>query len=167
VLRLLAADDRRSGLGVVGGSGDEDGLGAGADHLGAAAAAALGAYHWYMNHQRRMYTLVSHVRGPEQPITFAGAPIKAIIPTAVGEAGNITVSFEVLSYAGTVAITAIADRDHFPDLSTLTDALQVELALLTNETADTAADPPIDVPSRQPQARTLGRAGDPNCPSTC
>jgi WS/DGAT/MGAT family acyltransferase len=99
-------------------------------------AAALGAYHWYINHQRRMHTLVSHVRGPEQPITFADAPIKAIIPAAVGEAGNITVSFEVLSYAGTVTITAIADPDRFPDLSTLTDALQVELALLTHETAD-------------------------------
>jgi len=95
-------------------------------------AAALGVYRWYMNHQRRMHTLVSHVRGPEQPITFAGAPVKAIIPAAVGEAGNITVSFEVLSYAGTVTITAIADPDRFPDLSTLTDALQVELALLTN-----------------------------------
>jgi hypothetical protein len=80
-----------------------------------------------------MHTIVSHVRGPEQPITFAGAPVKAIIPAAVGEAGNIAVSFEVLSYAGTVTITAIADPDHFPNLSILTDALQVELALLTNE----------------------------------
>jgi diacylglycerol O-acyltransferase len=122
-------------------------------------AAALGAYHWYMNHQRRMHTLVSHVRGPEQPITFAGAPVKAIIPAAVGEAGNITVSFEVLSYAGTVTITAIADPDRFPDLSTLVDALQVELALLTNEAA--AADPPIDVPLRQREAHTLGRTGVP------
>jgi hypothetical protein len=29
-----------------------------------------------------------------------------------------------------------ADPDRFPDLSNLTDALQVELALLTNETVD-------------------------------
>ncbi|MGE5831175.1 MAG: wax ester/triacylglycerol synthase domain-containing protein [Micromonosporaceae bacterium] len=101
-------------------------------------AAAFGAYHWYMNHQQRMHTLVSHVRGPEQPITFGDAPINTIIPAAVGEAGNITVSFEVLSYAGTVTITAIADPDHFPDLSNLTDALQGELALLTNETADSS-----------------------------
>lgn len=94
-------------------------------------AAALGGYHWYMNHQRRMHTLVSHVRGPQQPIAFAGAPVTSIIPAAVGEAGNITVSFEVLSYAGTVTITAIADPDHFPELPALTDALQAELALLT------------------------------------
>jgi diacylglycerol O-acyltransferase len=95
------------------------------------AAAALGAYRWYMNHQRRMHTLVSHVRGPEQPVTFGGTQVQAIIPAAVGEAGNATASFEVLSYAGTLTITAIVDPDHFPDVSTLTEALQAELALLT------------------------------------
>jgi diacylglycerol O-acyltransferase / wax synthase len=94
-------------------------------------AAALGGYRWYLNRQRRMHTLVSHVRGPQQPVAFAGAPVTSIIPAAVGEAGNITVSFEVLSYAGTVTITAIADPDHFPELPALTDALQAELALLT------------------------------------
>jgi diacylglycerol O-acyltransferase / wax synthase len=80
-----------------------------------------------------MHTLVSHVRGPEQPVTFGGRPIQAIIPAAVGEAGNTTVSFEVLSYAGTVTITAIVDPDHFPDPSTLTEGLQAELDLLTTE----------------------------------
>jgi WS/DGAT/MGAT family acyltransferase len=116
-------------------------------------AAALGAYRWYMNHQRRMHTLVSHVRGPEQPITFAGTPVQAIIPAAVGEAGNTTVSFEVLSYAGTVTITAIVDPDHFPDLSTLTDGLQTELALLT---AGTVTVPAKAAPSCLP-ARLAGR----------
>ncbi len=95
------------------------------------AAAALGGYQWYMNHQRRLHTLVSHVRGPDQPITFAGATVSAIIPVAVAEAGNITVSFEVLSYAGVLTITAVADPDHFPDLAILRDSLQAELALLT------------------------------------
>jgi WS/DGAT/MGAT family acyltransferase len=116
-------------------------------------AAALGAYHWYMNHQRRMHTLVSHVRGPEQRISLAGAPIKAIIPVAVGEAGNITVSFGMLSYAGTVTITVIADPDHFPELSTLTDALQVELALLTDGNGATRA------PARPTQVKLIQFGG--------
>src|SRR5262249_41672597 len=30
--------------------------------------AALGGYHWYMNHQHRFHTLVSHVRGPADHI---------------------------------------------------------------------------------------------------
>jgi hypothetical protein len=94
-------------------------------------AAALGAYRWYMNHQRRLHTLVSYVRGPDQPLTFAGTKVSSVIPVAVAEAGNMTVSFEVLSYAGTVTITAVADPDQFPDLSALSDGLQAELALLT------------------------------------
>jgi hypothetical protein len=94
------------------------------------AAAAVGGYRWYMNHQHRIHTLVSHVRGPDQPITFAGATVGAIIPVAVAEAGNTTVNFEVLSYAGTLTITAVADPDHVPDLATLTDGLRAELALL-------------------------------------
>lgn len=92
------------------------------------AAAALGGFRWYMRHQHRLHTLVTHVRGPDQPLTFAGATVKAIIPVSVGEAGNATVSFTVLSYAGTLTITAVADPDHVPDLPTLTRALQAELA---------------------------------------
>jgi hypothetical protein len=61
---------------------------------------------------------------------FAGATVGGIIPVAVAEAGNTTVNFEVLSYAGTLTITAVADPDHVPDLATLTDGLRDELALL-------------------------------------
>jgi WS/DGAT/MGAT family acyltransferase len=94
-------------------------------------AAALGGYRWYMRHQHRIHTLVSHVRGPDEPIAFAGSTVKAIIPVAVGEAGNTTISFTVLSYADAVAITAITDADLVPDLSTLTDALRAELDSIT------------------------------------
>jgi hypothetical protein len=83
-----------------------------------------------MNHQHRLHTLVSHVRGPEQPVTFAGATVAQVIPVAVAEAGNLTVSFEVFSYAGTLTIAAVADPDHFPDLPVLTNGLQAELGLL-------------------------------------
>ena len=51
-------------------------------------------------------------------------------PGRVGPGGNIPVYFEVLSYAGTLTVTAIADPDHFPDLDTLTDALRDELDLI-------------------------------------
>jgi WS/DGAT/MGAT family acyltransferase len=93
-------------------------------------AAALGGYRWYMNHQHRLHTLVSHVRGPQRSITFGGAAVRAIIPVGVGEAGNVTTGFEVLSYAGTLTVTAVVDPDRFPDLSTLTGALRAELAAL-------------------------------------
>jgi WS/DGAT/MGAT family acyltransferase len=92
--------------------------------------AALGGYHWYMNHQHRFHTLVSHVRGPAERVTFGGSPITSAIPVGVAEGGNVTVYFGVLSYAGTLTLTAIVDPDHFPDLDILTDALRAELDLI-------------------------------------
>ncbi|SPL98954.1 unnamed protein product [[Actinomadura] parvosata subsp. kistnae] len=90
--------------------------------------AALGLYRRYLRRQRRIHTLVSNVRGPDRPLAFAGAPIREIIPVAVAENGNVTVSFEILSYAGTVAITVIADPDSVPDLDELVAYLRDELA---------------------------------------
>jgi diacylglycerol O-acyltransferase len=95
-------------------------------------AARLGWYRWYVNHQRRLHTLVSHVRGPDRPVAFAGAEVRDVVPVAVADAGNVTVSFEVLSYAGTLTITAIVDPDHFPDLPVLTEALGAELTRLAH-----------------------------------
>ena len=97
--------------------------------------AALGGYHWYLNHQHRFHTLVSHVRGPAEQVAFGGSPITSAIPVGMGEGGNITVHFEVLSYAGTLTLTAIVDPDHFPDLDTLTDALRAELDLIIHDPA--------------------------------
>ena len=74
---------------------------------------------------------MSSMRGPEQPISFAGTPILNIIPVAVAESGNITVAFDVLSYAGTLTITAVADPDHVPDLPVLAECLRAELDLLS------------------------------------
>jgi len=97
--------------------------------------AALGGYHWYMNHQHRLHTLVSHVRGPDESVTFGGCPIISAVPVGVAEGGNVTVYFEVLSYAGTLAVTAIVDPDHFPDLDRLTDGLRAELDLIIHAPA--------------------------------
>lgn len=91
--------------------------------------AALGGYRWYMNHQHRVHSLVSHVR-PEEPVTFGGCPIVSAIPVSVGEAGNGTVYFLVLSYAGTVTISVLTDPDHFPELDALAGALRAELDLI-------------------------------------
>lgn len=74
---------------------------------------------------------MSNVRSPDRPLSFAGATVSAVIPVAVGEVGNLTVSFLVLSYAGTVTITAIVDPDRVPDLPILTAALRAEFAALT------------------------------------
>ena len=92
--------------------------------------AAVGGFRWYMDHQHRFHTLVSHVRGPAEPVSFGACPITSAIPAGVGPGGNIPVYFEVLSYAGTLTVTAIADPDHFPGLGPLADALRAELDLI-------------------------------------
>jgi hypothetical protein len=89
--------------------------------------AAMGGYRWYLNHQHRFHTLVSHVRGPAEPVTFAGYTVTSAIPAVLAEGGNITVYFEVLSYAGTLTVTAITDPGHFPAPGLLADALLAEL----------------------------------------
>ncbi len=44
--------------------------------------------------------------------------------------GNVTVSFAVLSYAGSLTVTLIADPDACPDLAALRGLLAEELARL-------------------------------------
>jgi diacylglycerol O-acyltransferase / wax synthase len=95
------------------------------------ALAAAGGYRAYMNHQHRVHTLVSHVRGPAEPVSFGGCPVTAAIPVVVGDGSNIPVFFEVLSYAGALTVTIITDPDRFPDADVLADALRAEFRGLT------------------------------------
>jgi diacylglycerol O-acyltransferase len=92
--------------------------------------ARFGGYRFYMNHQRRFHTLVTHVRGPAQPVTLGGHQVSAAIPIAVGEAGNATVCFGALSYAGLLTIAAIVDPDHGPDLDDLMGRLRSQLDVI-------------------------------------
>ena len=119
--------------------------------------AALGGFRWYMDHQHRFHTLVSHVRGPAEPVTFGGCPITSAISAGVGPGGNIPVYFEVLSYAGTLTVTAIADPDHFPELDTLTDALRAELDVIVDRSRHGAANDPPIMQHRSPEHAGTGR----------
>jgi diacylglycerol O-acyltransferase / wax synthase len=92
--------------------------------------ARLGAYHWYMRRQKRFHTLVSHVRGPDEPLALGGVPIVEAIPMGLGEGGNTTVYFEVLTYRGTLVVSVVVDPDRVTDLAVLTDALRSELDLV-------------------------------------
>jgi hypothetical protein len=80
-----------------------------------------------MNHQHRFHTLVTHVRGPIEPVLLGGHEITSATPVAVSESGNISVYFEVLAYAGVLTITAIVDPDYGPDVDDLTRRLLAEL----------------------------------------
>ncbi|MHA6781923.1 wax ester/triacylglycerol synthase domain-containing protein [Pseudonocardia saturnea] len=92
--------------------------------------AAAGLYRWFIDRQRRIHTFVSNLRGPESRLVFAGCPITDIVALS-SAMGNVTVAFAVLSYAGRLTITLVADPDTCPDVSALRDLVEEELRVLT------------------------------------
>ncbi len=63
--------------------------------------AAVGAFQPFIDHQRLVHTFVTNVRGPADTLRLAGAEVTAVVPVAVNP-GNVAVSFDVLSYAGSL-----------------------------------------------------------------
>jgi WS/DGAT/MGAT family acyltransferase len=92
--------------------------------------ARIGCFRYVIEHQRLVHTFVSDLRGPEQFIRLAGARVTGFIPLGA-ISGNVTVAFAVLSYAGTLTITAIADPEACPDLAVLADSLTHEIQAMT------------------------------------
>lgn len=91
--------------------------------------ARTGLYRRFIDSQRMIHTFVTNVRGPEAGLRLAGRPITAIVPLSLAT-GNVTVAFAVLSYAGEVVITLVADPEAVPDLDLLKGALATELESL-------------------------------------
>ena len=92
--------------------------------------AAVGLFRWFIDRQRLVHTFVSNLPGPKSRLSFLGRSITSIIPLS-SASGNVTVSFAILSYAGSLTITLIADPDTCPDLSDLRDALEEEVHVLS------------------------------------
>ena len=70
--------------------------------------ARTGLLRWFASHQRVVQTFVTNLHGPENPLTFGGAVVRAIIPIP-STTGNVTVTFAAASYAGTLRITILSD----------------------------------------------------------
>jgi diacylglycerol O-acyltransferase / wax synthase len=106
--------------------------GASAALLGPAfrALAALHLVGWFVNRQRTVNTFVTNLRGPTDEMSFLGRPIVDI--AAVSETmGNVSVGFALLSYAGTLSVTVVADPDVCPDMPLLATALQHQFDVMT------------------------------------
>lgn len=91
--------------------------------------ARAGLYQRFIERQRLIHTFVTTLRGPEARLAMFGCPITSIAPLSV-VTGNVTVSFAVMSYAGTLGVTVIADPDAVHDLPALRQALADELGAL-------------------------------------
>ena len=91
--------------------------------------ARIGLFQWFVDRQRLIHSFASNLRGPEHRLSIDGCPVTAIVPLSAAT-GNVTVSFAVLSYAGALTVTLIADPDACPDLAVLRGLLAEELAAL-------------------------------------
>jgi diacylglycerol O-acyltransferase / wax synthase len=91
--------------------------------------AAVGLFRPLIDRQRLVNSFLTNIRGPAAPLTFHGVPITQIVPVTI-TAGNVTVAFAILSYAGTLTTTVIVDPDAVPDVAALATALRAELGSL-------------------------------------
>jgi diacylglycerol O-acyltransferase / wax synthase len=77
----------------------------------------------FIRRQHMINVLTTDLPGPPVPLYLAGAEVRdpiALPPIA----GNVTVSFAALSYAGDLAVSFVADASAWPDARQLTDALR-------------------------------------------
>lgn len=89
----------------------------------------LGLAQSFVDHQRFVHTFETNMRGPHTPLTFAGRTIASLMSVAVNP-GNVGVSFDVLSYAGRLVVTVVADPAILPEQDDLTRILVDEFAAL-------------------------------------
>ena len=100
--------------------------------------AALGLLRWFVDRQRLVNSFLTNIRGPAEPLRFTGVDVDEVVPITV-TAGNVTVAFAALSYAGRLTIAVVVDPDRVPDLDPLTDALRAQLDTLGVEAAHQAS----------------------------
>jgi hypothetical protein len=91
----------------------------------------LGIVQYFVDHQRLVHTFETNLRGPETPLTMGGLRLSRVLPMAVNP-GNIGVSFDILSYAGRLVVSLVADPQVVPDQDILTRLLEDELTELTH-----------------------------------
>jgi diacylglycerol O-acyltransferase / wax synthase len=84
----------------------------------------------FVNRQRMVNVFETNLRGPDRHLAFAGNRIIGVLPVTP-ITGNMAISFAVMSYAGELTVTIVADPERQPDLATLTILLQQELDYLS------------------------------------
>jgi diacylglycerol O-acyltransferase len=80
----------------------------------------------HLPRQRWVNLSVTNVPGPPVPLYLAGARLLELFPMAPVQ-GNVTLTVAVLSYAGQLNLTAIADRDSCPDVEVFAQGVRSAL----------------------------------------
>jgi len=83
---------------------------------------------WYRHfpQQRSVNLVVSNAPGPPVPLYLAGARLLELFPM-MPTMGNLTLVVAVVSYAGQLNLTAVADRDGCPDLAVFAQGVRATL----------------------------------------
>jgi WS/DGAT/MGAT family acyltransferase len=89
-------------------------------------------------HQRSVSLSVTNVPGPPVPLYLAGARLLELFPV-VPIIGNVTLDVGVLSYAGQLNLTAMADQATCPDVEVFTHGVQSALDDLARSVLATAS----------------------------
>jgi diacylglycerol O-acyltransferase / wax synthase len=86
---------------------------------------------WYrlFPRQRAVNLVVTNVPGPPMPLYLAGARLLELFPM-MPPMGNLTLVVAVLSYAGQLNLTAVADRDGCPDVEVFAQGVRTALEAL-------------------------------------
>jgi hypothetical protein len=89
---------------------------------------AAGQRAWYRHfpRQRSVNLVVTNAPGPPVPLFLSGARLLELFPM-MPVMGNLTLVVGVLSYAGQLNLTAVADHDHCPDLEIFTHGVHTAL----------------------------------------
>jgi diacylglycerol O-acyltransferase len=92
---------------------------------------------WYrlFPRQRSVNLVVTNAPGPPVPLYLAGARLLEVFPM-MPTMGNLTLVIGVLSYAGQLNITAVADREACPDLEVFADGVRRAFDDLARSSAD-------------------------------
>ncbi|MEU7872956.1 wax ester/triacylglycerol synthase domain-containing protein [Dactylosporangium sp. NPDC049140] len=87
-----------------------------------------------LSRNQHMVNLVeSNLPGPPDPVRALGLPVLHLLPIGA-IAGNLTITFLALSYAGELVITTIADRGRVPDLPVVLAGMRREWHTLRSGT---------------------------------
>jgi diacylglycerol O-acyltransferase / wax synthase len=81
------------------------------------------AFSHLLPHQRYLNIFVTNVPGPQAPLYLAGAPLLEVFPV-LAITGNMALGAAVMSYAGQLNLTAVADRDRCPDVEVFAEGVR-------------------------------------------
>ncbi len=101
---------------------------------------------WIFSHQRWVNVFVTNIPGPATPLSLLGARIVDLVPIAT-PAGNVTVSFAALSYAGALYVSATADASH-ADFDVVARGLERAAATLSVSPGGVAVNPSATAPAK-------------------